>query len=442
MSTTLKKGTGTASASKIHPPKSKATPSPDKVKPTPKKKIDSTSSTGSLTPVQTKTPHSPHTGKKSAKALPKAQTSSPTPPQTQSTPQPVPLPASPPSPPKPSLADHTFSFSTKPLLTDFTDIKLIGSGTFGTIKFVKHEPTQKLFALKCLNKVKLCFMQQAVHVRYERDLMYACRHPRIVHLYATMQDADNIYLLMEFAPGGEIYSHLRRMEVFDVATTKYYAAQLLTALEFMHSKGIAYRDLKPENLLLDSRGQLKLTDLGFAKEIDEPAFTLCGTPEYLAPELIRGAGHDFGVDWWAFGILIYEMLYGHPPFEADRPEEVYQLILKYRPPFPDDEVEIPLEAKDLIMKLLKKDKTNRLGCLAGRAEDVKNHPFFEGIDWATIQDGSLQAPIQPLISNVTDTSNFDEDAVEADDPSEYALPEQDPSTPLPPEADPDNFADF
>ncbi|KAK2960845.1 putative cAMP-dependent protein kinase catalytic subunit beta [Blattamonas nauphoetae] len=319
---------------------------------------------------------------------------------------------------------------------------MIGSGTFGTIKYVKHEPTMKLFALKCLNKNKLCAMQQAVHVRYERDLLYVCEHPRIVHLYATMQDPDNIYLLMEFIPGGEIYTHLRRVERFDVPTTKYYAAQLLTALEFMHTKGIAYRDLKPENLLLDSKGQLKLTDLGFAKEIEQPAFTLCGTPEYLAPELILGVGHDFGVDWWAFGILIYEMLYGHPPFEADRPEEVYQLILRYRPPFHDDEVEIPPEAKDLILKLLKKEKTKRLGCLAGRSEDVKAHPFFEGIDWTAIRDGTLPAPIQPPIANVLDTSNFDEDAVDTEEQDDFEPPEQDPNNPPQPEADPMNFADF
>jgi serine/threonine protein kinase len=175
----------------------------------------------------------------------------------------------------------------------------------------------------------------------------------------------------------------------------------------MHSERSAYRDLKPENILLDHRGQLKLTDLGFAKEITDLSFTLCGTPEYIAPELVLGTGHDRGVDWWALGVFVYEMLIGNPPFYGEL-AQTYESIVRYKPPTQglfdpqedDDELEAELrmQAKSLIIELLRKDKTKRLGCLHGGTDDVKRHPFFAGIDWDRIAAGTDDAPVLPQVT--------------------------------------------
>ncbi|KAK2953530.1 putative cAMP-dependent protein kinase catalytic subunit beta [Blattamonas nauphoetae] len=338
----------------------------------------------------------------------------------------------------PTYADGAhFNFSEKPKITDFEMKRVLGTGTFGIVRLAVHKPTNQVFVIKTLNKAKACYFRQAVHVSQERDLLLKARYPRIVRLFETMQDTDNLFLVMEFAPGGEIFTHLRKIGRFDAKTTQFYSAQLVCAIAKLHSLGIAYRDLKPENMLLDARGHLKLTDLGFAKEISGPTFTLCGTPEYLAPELILGIGHDHGVDWWALGIFIFECFYGHPPFYGDL-DQMYKSIVKYKVTFPED-VAVPTEAKDLIIRLLRKDKTKRLGCLVGKARDVMRHPFFAGINWIQIEQGQCNAPVRPTVKSPLDASNYPEDSIEMDQEEIPPLHKQNHDEP---ETDPSFFKDF
>ncbi|KAJ4460683.1 putative cAMP-dependent protein kinase type 1 [Paratrimastix pyriformis] len=343
-------------------------------------------------------------------------------------------------PPLPELnpMHGEFKFDKKPTPNDFEMLQVLGTGTFGKVRLVRHKASGKFFAMKILRKTTVCQLRQAQHIRNERRLLlqYA-NHPRIVHLYGTMQDAEHLYMIQEYVAGGEIFSHLRKKGNFQVPTARYYAAQIVLVLEHLHANNVVYRDLKPENLLLDANGQLKITDFGFAKEVPDVTFTLCGTPEYLAPEIILNSGHSKAVDWWALGILIYEMIFGFPPFFDDNPFRTYEKIVQLRLPFPRT---IDPAAKDLIKKLLKKDKTERLGCLHGGTADVKNHPFFRGVNWEALLLGTTRAPISPVVRSESDTHNFEEYAEEDDGPDQEMVANM--SSEPGPDSDPSCFADF
>jgi serine/threonine protein kinase len=213
-------------------------------------------------------------------------------------------------------------------------------------------------------------------------------------------------MLLEYAIGGELFTYLRRAGRFSLGTTKFYATQIVLALEYLHSLGIVYRDLKPENLLLDARGNIKIADFGFAKVIpDNRTWTLCGTPEYLAPEIIVGRGHGRPVDWWALGVLIYEMAAGYPPYYDETPFQIYEKILAGRLEFPEHFDE---ELQCLLTGLLIADPGRRLGCGAGGAGEVKSHGWFTGVDWAAAQKRELAAPFVPPVKHAGDTGNFEE----------------------------------
>ncbi|KAI6946446.1 Pkinase-domain-containing protein, partial [Hortaea werneckii] len=205
---------------------------------------------------------------------------------------------------------------------DFELLKTLGTGTFARVWLTKladrrKEESSKVFALKILRKVDVIRLKQVEHVRNERNVLAAVAgHPFITTMVASFQDAETLYMLLDYCPGGEVFSYLRRARRFNEPTSQFYAAEICLILEFLHeNEGVAYRDLKPENILIDADGHLKLVDFGFAKKIENrETYTLCGTPEYLAPEVIRNTGHGTAVDWWAFGILIYEFLVGQPPF--------------------------------------------------------------------------------------------------------------------------------
>ncbi|KAK7576358.1 hypothetical protein V9T40_012644 [Parthenolecanium corni] len=185
----------------------------------------------------------------------------------------------------------------------------------------------------------------------------------------------------------------------------FYAAEIVIALDYLHARNIVYRDLKPENLLLDRDGHLKITDFGFAKKLTDRTWTLCGTPEYLAPEIIQSKGHNKAVDWWALGVLIYEMLAGYPPFFDDNPFGIYEKILAGKIEWTRF---IDPIAKDLIKKLLVQDRTKRLGNMKNGVEDVKRHRWFKHIDWQDVYNKRLKPPIVPRITFEGDTRNFDE----------------------------------
>lgn len=197
-----------------------------------------------------------------------------------------------------------------------------GTGTFGRVLLVRLHPRASsiaglnagmphYFAMKVLSKAEVVRLKQVEHISCERSILGTVDHAGIVNLFCTFQDNLNIYMLLEFVQGGELFSHLRRAVRFSADVTRFYASNIILVLEYLHNRNLIYRDLKPENLLLDSFGYLKVTDFGFAKYVPDRTFTLCGTPEYLAPEIINSAGHGKAADWWAFGVLLFEMLCGY-----------------------------------------------------------------------------------------------------------------------------------
>ncbi|KAJ2999532.1 hypothetical protein HDV02_002679 [Globomyces sp. JEL0801] len=220
----------------------------------------------------------------------------------------------------------------------------------------------------------------------------------------TFQDVRNVYLLEEYVIGGEMFSHLRRAGRFSNEMTKFYASEIVLALQYLHDMDIVYRDLKPENLLLDKDGHIKIADFGFAKIVPDRTWTLCGTPEYLAPEIIQSRGHGKAVDWWALGILIFEMLAGYPPFFDDNAFGIYEKILAGRIVFPPH---FHPDGRAIIKHLLTADLTNRLGNLAGGSEEVKQHRWFNGVIWQDVFERKIQAPIVPVCAGPGDTRNFE-----------------------------------
>jgi len=251
-------------------------------------------------------------------------------------------------------------------------------------------------------------LKQVEHVRNERSVLGAVAgHPFITTMVASFQDHDTLYMLLDYCPGGEVFSYLRRARRFNEPTSQFYAAEIVLILEFLHEKeGVAYRDLKPENILIDAEGHLKLVDFGFAKKIDNrETYTLCGTPEYLAPEVIRNTGHGTAVDWWAFGILIYEFLVGQPPFWDQNPLKIYEQIVEGKVRYPSAMSE---DARQIIGSLCTVDVTKRLGNIKGGASTVKSQPWFKNIDWDALYHRKMQGPIVPHLRGPDDTRNFDE----------------------------------
>ncbi|XP_060792710.1 cAMP-dependent protein kinase catalytic subunit PRKX-like isoform X1 [Neoarius graeffei] len=312
-------------------------------------------------------------------------------------------------------------------------VATVGTGTFGRVVLVQDRKTKGYFALKSMKIVDLIRLKQQQHVHNEKEVLMEVNHPFIVKLFWTWHDDRCLFMLMEFVPGGELFSYLRSRGKFSNDTGLFFAAEIVCALEYLHSKDIVYRDLKPENILLDREGHVKLTDFGFAKKVVDRTCTLCGTPEYLAPEIIQGKGHGLAVDWWALGILIFEMLSGYPPFFDDNPFGIYQKVLSAKLNIPrqlDFYVHIILETdcqetvtvpdnvhystvgsiarlRDLIKKLLVVDKTKRLGNLRGGAEDVKSHKWFRSVDWEVVPQRKLKPIIIPEVAHEGDPSNFE-----------------------------------
>ena len=212
-------------------------------------------------------------------------------------------------------------------------------------------------------------------------------------------------MLLEVALGGELFTHLRAETKFALEKATLYAAQVTSAFAYLHARRIAHRDLKPENLLFDSEGYLKVVDFGFAKRIDERTWTVCGTPEYMAPEIILNKGHDKAVDWWTLGILIYEMLVGYPPFEGADPMALYKNIVANELTFPSM---LGQQALEMIKGLLTSDPAERLGNQKDGADDIKRHTFHKKIVWPSLFQKKIEAPFKPVIKSAMDASNFDQ----------------------------------
>ncbi|KAL4760075.1 cAMP-dependent protein kinase catalytic subunit pkaC [Aspergillus foveolatus] len=291
-------------------------------------------------------------------------------------------------------------------LDDFAIQRTLGTGSFGRVHLVQSKHNHRYYAIKVLKKAQVVKMKQIEHTNDERRMLNRVRHPFLVTLWGTWQDARNLYMVMDFVEGGELFSLLRKSQRFPNPVAKFYAAEVTLALEYLHSLNIIYRDLKPENLLLDRHGHLKITDFGFAKEVPDITWTLCGTPDYLAPEVVASKGYNKSVDWWSLGILIFEMLCGFTPFwDQGSPVKIYQNILAGRIKFPPY---LHPDAVDLLSRLITSDLTKRLGNLHGGPDDIKNHPWFAEVTWDRLLRKEIDAPyVPPIRGGQGDASQYE-----------------------------------
>ncbi|XP_042252839.1 cGMP-dependent protein kinase 1-like isoform X4 [Thunnus maccoyii] len=313
-------------------------------------------------------------------------------------------------------AENAFFSSLR--LNDFNIIDTLGVGGFGRVELVQLKSEEaKTFAMKILKKRHIVDTRQQEHIRSEKHIMTEAHSDFVVRLYRTFKDSKYLYMLMEACLGGELWTILRDRGSFEDSTTRFYTGCVVEAFAYLHAKGIIYRDLKPENLILDSRGYAKLVDFGFAKKIGfcKKTWTFCGTPEYVAPEIILNKGHDVSADYWSLGILMYELLTGSPPFSGPDPMKTYNIILRGI-----DMIEFPKKitknAANLIKKLCRDNPSERLGNLKNGVKDIQKHKWFEGFNWEGLRKGTLTPPIIPAVSSPTDTSNFDSFPEDADEP--------------------------
>ena len=318
-------------------------------------------------------------------------------------------------------------------IEDFELLKVLGKGSFGKVFLVRLIPTGQVYAMKVLKKSEVMRRKQVEHTKAERRIMGGVDHPFIVGLRFAFQTADKLYMVTDYCRGGELFFHLKKFRTFTEPMVKFFAAELVASLQHLHACHVVYRDLKPENVLLDEDGHVKLTDFGLSKEdVEDPrgATTFCGTPEYLAPEMLinRKSRQGYGkpVDWWSLGTLMYEMLTGWPPFYDKNLRKMCEQILRGQLTFPADCVASP-ELRDLIAALLRRDPATRLGnetatlpsppgTKAATADiqrevdgmDVRAHPFFVDIDWEALEARQVEPPFKPTMgAGADDISNFD-----------------------------------
>ncbi|XP_056634126.1 cGMP-dependent protein kinase, isozyme 2 forms cD5/T2 isoform X1 [Diorhabda sublineata] len=303
-------------------------------------------------------------------------------------------------------------------LSDLTILTTLGVGGFGRVELVqiKGRPSRS-YALKQMKKAQIVETRQQQHIMSEKEIMGEANCDFIVKLYKTFKDAKYLYMLMESCLGGELWTVLRDKGHFDDATTKFCTACVVEAFDYLHSRNIIYRDLKPENLLLDNYGYVKLVDFGFAKKLQtgRKTWTFCGTPEYVAPEVILNKGHDISADYWSLGVLMFELLTGTPPFTGSDPMRTYNIILKGI-----DQIDFPRtitrNAQALIKRLCRDNPAERLGYQKGGISDIQKHKWFDGFNWEGLVNRTLTPPIVPRVQNVTDSSNFDNYPRDTDDP--------------------------
>ncbi|ORY97384.1 kinase-like domain-containing protein [Syncephalastrum racemosum] len=287
---------------------------------------------------------------------------------------------------------------------DFVMQRTIGVGSFGRVIAGESKGNHKYYAIKIMYKDEIVRLKQVEHIESERKILLNIAHPYIVNLWSTFQDASSVYMVMDYVPGGELFQLLRSQKSFPSAQARFYASETLLAIAYLHSKDIIYRDLKPENILLDAEGHVKLTDFGFAKHVPDNTWTLCGTPDYLAPEVIQSKGYGKPADYWSLGVLIYEMLAGYPPFYDADQFKMYEKICKCKPKFP---LHFESSARHLLKRLLTTNLSKRLGNLRHGCRDVMNHRWFHSMDFDALSQRKVKPPYAPKLQHERDTSNYD-----------------------------------
>jgi serine/threonine protein kinase len=305
--------------------------------------------------------------------------------------------------------------------TSFDMISVLGQGSFGQVILVRKKDTGVLYAMKVLQKKNLVARRQVEHTRSERNVLEQMAGvPFIVNVRYAFQTHDKLYLVLDFAQGGELFFHLKKLGRFNQRAVQFYAAQMVLALENVHKLDVIYRDLKPENVLLDKDGYICLTDFGLSKEgvqgDDEGTSTFCGTPEYLAPEVLKeGSAHGKAVDWWAMGTLLYEMLHGLPPFYSQNVAEMYDKIQNERLVFPKH---FQPNTRSFLAGLLERDPAQRFDVY-----QIKAHPFFAGVDWDKLLNKEYAAPMVPRLRDELDLSYFDSQFTQEEPPTETPIEE-------------------
>lgn len=294
-------------------------------------------------------------------------------------------------------------------IEDFELLKVVGKGSFGKVMQVRKKDTSRIYALKTIRKAHIISRSEVAHTLAERSVLAQINNPFIVPLKFSFQSPEKLYFVLAFVNGGELFHHLQKEHRFDVNRARFYTAELLCALECLHGFSVIYRDLKPENILLDYQGHIALCDFGLCKldmKDEDRTNTFCGTPEYLAPELLLGQGYNKTVDWWTLGVLLYEMLTGLPPFYDENTNEMYRKILSDPLNFPSHEI-VPPAARDLLTKLLNRDPKKRLG--ANGSSEIKSHEFFHGIDWRKLLQRKYEPTFKPsVVSNISEAGKKDD----------------------------------
>ncbi|XP_056451699.1 RAC-beta serine/threonine-protein kinase-like isoform X1 [Gadus macrocephalus] len=294
-------------------------------------------------------------------------------------------------------------------MSDFEYLKLLGKGTFGKVILVKEKSTGVHYAMKILRKEVIIAKDEVAHTVTESRVLQNMRHPFLTTLKYAFQTHDRLCFVMEYANGGELFFHLSRERVFTEDRARFYGAEIVSALKYLHSRDVVYRDLKLENLMLDKDGHVKITDFGLCKEGITPDATMktfCGTPEYLAPEVLEDNDYGRAVDWWGLGVVMYEMMCGRLPFYNQDHERLFELILMEEIRFPKN---LAPEAKALLAGLLKKDPKQRLGGGPNDAKEVMGHAFFASINWQDVIDKKLTPLFKPQVTSETDTRYFDDE---------------------------------
>ncbi|KAI8987226.1 kinase-like domain-containing protein [Pilobolus umbonatus] len=283
-------------------------------------------------------------------------------------------------------------------LNDFKLKCTIGTGSFGRVHLAQSRVNNRHYAIKAVEKYNVVRLKRVDHINNEPTILREIAHPFLITLWDAFQDDTHLFMVMEYASGGELFSILKQKKKFSEEDAKFYSAEIVLALTYLHSKNIVYRDLKPENILIDATGHIKLTDFGFAKRIDKMTWTVCGTPDYIAPEIILSRGYTKAVDWWGLGVLLFEMITGRAPFQDSNPINLYQKILECQIDWPED---ISESLKDLLQNLLTSDLKTRFD-----GDNVIQHPWFEDMDFDALMKGEIKPPFIPDIKSDDDTAHF------------------------------------